>query len=298
MKIFLTHSAGHLRHSLLKHGCDIARYESYEFADGERGYRLREEVKGKPVAIIASILQDPGSLFELMALDRLVSENGAAETVLIIPYLGYARQDRPSRPGEGSLGIMVAEILRDMEPSRVLALDIHSHLIGHVLGQSLTEISALPLFANLLVRKRPDVIVSPDAGSLPRAEQLASLLDPHPQVATIDKVRPRPNVAVAKRLHGDVQGKKVVIVDDIIDTGGTLAQAVKLVSQNGAVSIRLAATHGIFSAEARERLSRLPVEEILVTNSLPQVRFTKIRILDMVPLLLAGLSVVEIPRRS
>jgi ribose-phosphate pyrophosphokinase len=290
MKLFLTSSTQHLRRSLINCGCNIGRYESYTFADGERGYRLKENVKRKQVVITASILPSPESLFELMALNRLVSENGAAKTTLIIPYLGYARQDRPGRPGEGSIGIMVADLIRDMKPSRLFTVDVHSNFIREVLDQSVTEISALPLLASALANQRPDVIVSPDAGSLSRAEQLAALLEPHPGVATIDKVRPRPNVAIAKRLHGDVRGKKVLIVDDIIDTGGTLSEGLKLVSQNGAQSICLAATHGIFSGKARERLSRLPVEEILVTNTLPQIRFKKIRVLDIVPLILDALA--------
>jgi ribose-phosphate pyrophosphokinase len=95
---------------------------------------------------------------------------------------------------------------------------------------------------------------------------------------------------MAKHLRGDVRGKRVLIMDDIIDTGGTLSEAVKLVSQNGSRSVRLAATHGIFSGEARDRLSHLPVEEILVTNTLPQIRHPKIRVLDMVPLILRTLK--------
>jgi len=106
----------------------------------------------------------------------------------------------------------------------------------------------------------------------------------------IEKVRPKPNVAIARTLHGDVRGKDVLIVDDMIDTGGTLSEAVKLASQNGARRIRLAATHGIFSGEARERLSRLPIEEVLITNTLSQIRHKKIRILDITPLALAALG--------
>jgi ribose-phosphate pyrophosphokinase len=105
----------------------------------------------------------------------------------------------------------------------------------------------------------------------------------------IEKVRPRPNIAIAKKLHGDVKGKKVVLVDDIIDTGGTLAEGIKVVSEKGARSIGLAATHGLFSGHARERLSRLPVKEILVTNTLPQIRYPKIRVLDVTPILLKAL---------
>jgi ribose-phosphate pyrophosphokinase len=286
MKLFLTHSTQHLRRSFKKCACDIGLFESYAFADGERGYRLKEEIKRKSVAIIASILPNPESLFELMVLHRLVLENGADKIALVIPYLGYARQDRPTQPGEGSMGIMVVEMLQRMNSSQLILFDVHSDLIRKALGPSVMELSALPLFADALSKHPPEVIVSPDAGFVERADQLAKLLSPRPHTAMIEKVRPHPNVAIAKRLHGNVRGKDVIIVDDMIDTGGTLSEAVKLVFQNGAKSICLAATHGIFSGQARERLSRLPIREILITNTLPQIRSPKIRILNMVPLIL------------
>jgi ribose-phosphate pyrophosphokinase len=290
MKIFLTQSTQHLRSAFIRSGYQIGRYEFYSFADGERGYRLRENVKGRSVAVVAAILPSPESLFELMVLYRLVCENGAAKTTLIIPYLGYARQDRPSRKGEGSIGIMVAKFIRHMKPSRLFVVDPHSPLIRKALGSSETEISVLPLFSIALRKDPPEVIVSPDAGSVERTKKLAESLPHRPRTAFIDKVRPRPNVAVARGLRGDVRGKNVLIVDDIIDTGGTLSEAVKLVSQNGATQIRLAATHGIFSRDARRRLTGPLIQEVLVTNTLPQIRDPKIRILDIVPFLRAALG--------
>ena len=111
MKIFLTDSTQHLRRSLKKRGYDIGWIKYYTFADGEHGYRLRDEVQRRSVGIIASVLPNPKSLFDLMALYRLVQENGARKTVFIIPYLGYSRQDRRSQPGEGSIGVMVVDLL-------------------------------------------------------------------------------------------------------------------------------------------------------------------------------------------
>ncbi len=285
MKLFLTDSVYHLKRSFKKHGFDVGRVESYAFADGECGYRIGDTVEGERVGIIGSILPGPQSLFDLMALHHLACENGAQETTLLVPYLGYARQDRPSRPGEGSIGVMVVELLQKLKPSQLILIDVHSDLIRKAFEPSVRELSALPLFAKALSKRPPDVIVSPDGGYLERAKQLAGLFDPRPDVAVIDKIRPRPNVAIAKELHGNVRGKEIVLLDDIIDTGRTLVEAVKLVFQEGARTVRLAATHGIFSGEGRKRLSRLPVDEILVTNTLPQIRHPKIRILDIVPLI-------------
>jgi ribose-phosphate pyrophosphokinase len=290
MKLFLAETAKHLRRNLKKYGCETAQYESYGFADGERGYRLKESVRGESVVLIASILPNPGSLFEIMVLHHLALENGARETTLVIPYLGYARQDRPTKSGEGSIGIMVVEWLQKMNPSQLILFDVHSDLIRKAFRPFVTELSALPLIANALAKHPPDVIVSPDTGFVSRAKSLQKLLKSKPSLGVIEKIRPKRNVAIAKHLHGDVRGKDVLIVDDMIDTGGTLSEAVKLVSQKGAQNIRLAATHGIFSRGARDRLSRLPVEEVLITNTLPQIRDKKTRILDITPLVLDAMA--------
>ena len=230
------------------------------------------------------MLPAPESLFDLLALHRLLLENGAAEITLIIPYLGYARQDHPGKKGEAGIGVMVAQLLRQTKAAKLIVCDLHSERIRKALGRSVLELSALPLFAGAVAKRPPKVIVAPDGGSAPRAQHLAKLLAPLPDVAVIDKFRPRPNVAVARHLRGDVRGKDVLIIDDMIDTGGTLVEAVRLLIENGATAIRIAATHGIFSAGARERLSALPIDEILVTNTLPQARRAKIRCLDIVPL--------------
>ncbi len=290
MKLFIAGSAKHLGRNFAKCGCEIGQHKSYVFADGERGYRLGESVRGKRVALIASVLPNPESLFEISAVLRLFRENGAREATTVIPYLGYARQDRPAKPGEGSIGIMVVELLRRMNPSRLVFIDVHSDLIRKAFRPFAAELSALPLIADTFSKHPPDVIVSPDAGFVPMAGRLQKLLKPRPELAVIEKVRPRPNVAIARHLHGNVRGKEVLIADDMIDTGGTLSEAVKLVLQKGARGIRLAATHGIFSGGARRRLVSLPVREILVTNTLPQVRFRGIRVLDISPLVLDALA--------
>ncbi len=284
MKLFLADSAKHLARNIKKHRFEIGRYESYVFADGERGYRLKEDIREESAVFIGSVLPNPESLFEILAFHRLARDNGARNIVFFIPYLSYARQDRPARPGEGSIGRMVIETLQRVNPSKLILFDVHSDLIRKTFRPFVTELSALPLISDYLAKSPPDVVVSPDAGFVSRAAKLQKLLKPEPSLAVIEKARPKPNVAIAKHLHGDVRKKDVLIVDDMIDTGGTLSEAVRLVSQNGARSIRLAATHGIFSGDARERLNHLPVKEVLITNTLAQIRSPRIRILDITPL--------------
>lgn len=207
MEYYLTGSAEHLRFSLRKQGCAVGRYEVSAFADGERRYRLKGDVLGKSVTIVASVLPSPESLFDLLALYRLLQENGAARTDLMVPYLGYARQDRRTHGGEASIGVMVVELLRSIKPSLLFVLDVHSDRIRKALGRSTVELSALPLFAAALAKRPPEVVVAPDAGSIQRARRLAELLKSRPEIATIEKVRPRANVASALRLNGDVRGR-------------------------------------------------------------------------------------------
>ncbi|MEW6681329.1 MAG: ribose-phosphate diphosphokinase [Nitrospirota bacterium] len=287
MKWFLTPSTVHLREMLAERGKALGGYETVRFADGERSYRLTEDVSGRAVTLIASVTPDPTSLFDLLALFRLLEENGSHTPSVVVPYLGYARQDRPVRPGEGSLGVMVAELLRNLQPAGLRVLDVHSPRIVEALGPRAIELSALPLFAEHVSRGEPvDVVVAPDAGARHRAQTLAAQLIPNAEVVIVEKARPRPNVAVARTISGEVKGRHVVIVDDMIDTGGTICEAVRLVSERGARSIRLAATHGIFSQDARERISRLPVRNTWVTNSLPQPAHERIQVLDITPILL------------
>ena len=287
MKWFLTSSTAHLRDALVGRGEALGGYETVRFSDGEHGYRLTEDVNGQPVTLLAYVTPDPASLFDLLALFRLLGDNGSQTPSVVIPYLGYARQDRPAQAGEGSLGVMVAELLRNLQPAELRVLDVHSPRIVEALGPRAIELSALPLFADQFARGEPvDVVVAPDAGARRRAQTLADRLVPKAEVAIVEKTRPRPNVAVARTISGDVKGKHVVIVDDMIDTGGTICEAVRLVSERGARSIRLAATHGIFSQDARERIIRLPVRDTWVTNSLPQSAHERIQVLDITPILL------------
>lgn len=257
------------------------------FADGERAYRLTEDVRRLPACVVGSVTADPGSLIDLLAVFRSLRDNHSQIPRFVVPYLGYARQDKSSDPGETAVGVMIAEILRNANPAAIAVVDPNSMIAAEALGPSAQVISAIPLFADELQKgERVEVVVAPDEGATARAMQLASRLGAEVQTAWIEKSRPKANVSQAKALNGDVKGKHVVIFDDMIDTGGTMIEAVRIVSKAGALSIRLAATHGLFSKGADERLARLPVQEIFITNTLPQPRRDHIRVLDISPLLL------------
>lgn len=290
MKFLFTDSARHLKRLFVNRGVDMAAYESFEFSDGELGYRLEQDVKRQTCSIIASVGPDPRSLFDILAVHRLLRENGAHECLLVLTYLGYARQDRRTESGEAAIGIMVAEILRNMNTAKIFGFDLHSDPIRKSLGPNFIELSALDLLAKAINKEEIDMVVAPDEGARHRTARLAKLFDLPLEVGWIEKVRPRRNVAVAKSLHGNVSGKHVLILDDMIDTGGTIEEAVRLVSKSGAMTIRIAATHGIFSGKALDRLSRLPIREIFVTNTLPQKRLPKLQVIDVSTLILESLQ--------
>lgn len=281
MTHFLTESTEHLRRLLINRGAALGGYQNFQFEDGEFGYRLTEDVRREYVTLLASVLPEPATLFDIFAMYRCLKENRSHIPSLVVPYLAYARQDKIGQPGEGGIGLMVAEQLRNLNPRRLYVFDVHSQSILDALGQSAVSISPIPEFAQKFGRMTEiDCIVAPDKGAIDRAEAMSSELGGL-ETVRIEKERPSPNVAVAKRLDGSVKGRHVLIVDDIIDTGSTIESAVKLISKQGAASIRVAATHGIFSSGAIERLENLPIQEIHVTNTLPQKRSSLVKVHDI-----------------
>ncbi|OGL95160.1 hypothetical protein A2348_02450 [Candidatus Uhrbacteria bacterium RIFOXYB12_FULL_58_10] len=283
---FLARSTKHLRPLFVNRQAGVGAFDIDSSPEREWNIRINEDVKRKQVTLVGSILPDPNSLFEILTAFRVLRENKSLNPFLVVPYLAYARQDHIAKPGEAAIGIMIAETLRNLNPSSLFVLDVHSRSVIDALGPNAVELSALPLFARTLLDDEPvDVIVAPDQGATGRAKRLAELVGA--EVAVIEKIHPKPNVTQAKSISRDISGKHVVIVDDLIDTGGTIIEAVRLVSKRGASSIRVAATHGLFSNDAREKLAALPIRRLYVTNSIAQERHPNITVLDITPMLLS-----------
>ncbi|MFA5945514.1 MAG: ribose-phosphate diphosphokinase [Patescibacteria group bacterium] len=279
MMTLFAESAKHLKKG------KTARYTKYAFASGEVACTLQANVRGKGSRVIANITPDPASFFEVLALHQLLKDREASTITLVLPYLSYAREDRSTDNAQASLGLMVAEHLR-ATGANISVLDLHSQKVLKALGGRATEITAIPLLAKEVGKLGPvDVVVAPDNGAVHRAGRFAKELPGSPRIATIIKTRPAPGTAKAGKLTGKVKGAHCVIVDDMIDTGGTIAEAVRLLTKHGAKSIRVAVTHGIFSKNAKARLASLPVTAIFVTNSLPQKPHKKFVIVDISGLL-------------
>lgn len=246
--------------------CDVRH-----FADGEILVQLGESVRGKRVYIVQSTCNPVSSnLMELLIAIDACKRASASFITAVIPYFGYARQDRKARPRQPITSKLVASLLERAGANRVITMELHATQIQGFFDIPADDISTLPIIADYFQKKNLEnlVVVSPDHGGTTRARALAERL--HAPIAIIDKRRPRPNVAEAMNIIGDVDGKNVVIVDDIVDTAGTLVAGINLLYEMGAKSVYASCAHGVLSGPAIERLKDSKIVEFICTNTIPQ----------------------------
>lgn len=242
------------------------------FADGESYVKILGDVGGKDVYLVqpsANPVND--SIMELLLMTDAAKRADAKKVTAVIPYLGYARQDRKMEIGEPIAAKLHAKLLQAAGVDKVISFDLHASQIEGFFDNSnnLVHLSAIPELAKYIKGKhlKDVVIVSPDAGGAKRAEKFAEKIDS--PYAIIHKKREKHNEAKAVNLYGDVAGKNCIICDDMIDTAGTIVEAVKMLKDRGAKDVYVCATHGLFSGPAYERLANAPIKEVIVTNTLP-----------------------------
>lgn len=253
----------------------IGKVEIEHFADGEVMVRSLESVRGKSVYVIQSTSNPVNErIMELLVfIDGLKSAN-ARHVNVVIPYYGYSRQDRIARPGEPISAKLIAKLLDTVGVHRIITIDLHTPQIQGFFSCPADVISPISYFGKYYQEKLEKehipfsdvVIVSPDHGSSHRARDLATLI-PGSSIAIVDKRRPAPNKAEVVNIVGDVKGKCCIIIDDIIDTGGTILAATSKLLEKEANHVFVAATHGIFSNNAIELFKESRVEDIVITNS-------------------------------
>ena len=271
-------------------GMDLGPMIRKQFADGELYVQIQESIRGADVYLLQPCCRPVNDSFmELMILIDACLRASARQITAVIPYYGYARADRKTAGRESITAKLVANLIVQAGANRVLAMDLHSAQIQGYFDIPLDHVYGSPVIIDYLASKKlPDlVVVSPDVGGVARARAFAKKLNDAP-LAIIDKRRHAHNVAEVMNVIGDVKGKTAVLVDDMIDTAGTLLEGARLLREEGARQIYACATHAVFSEPAVSRLSSGMFEEVIVTNTIPissSKQFPQLTVLSVANLL-------------
>ncbi len=255
-----------------KLGKPLGKADVRRFSDGEVFVEIGENVRGRDVYVIQPTCRPANDcLMELLIMIDALKRASAKEITAVVPYFGYARQDRKVAPRTPISAKLVSDLFVAAGATRLVSMDLHAGQIQGFSNIPFDNLFSTPVIVDYMKAEFSNigelVIVSPDAGGVERARAYAKRLDC--SVAMIDKRRTAPNVAVAMNIIGDVQGKVAVILDDMIDTAGTLTEAAKAVVDHGAVKVFAAATHGVLSGPAIERISASRIEKVIVTDTIP-----------------------------
>lgn len=255
-------------------GIEPGKVDVFHFADGETLVEFGESVRGKQVYFVQSTYKPVNEhLMELLIAIDAAKRASASNIECIIPYYGYARQDRKAKPRQPITARLVADLLNAAGANRVVTVDLHAPQIQGYFSCPADDLTSVPMMAYYFRKKKEIdlknvVVVSPDHGGTTRARNLANRLNNAP-IAIVDKRRPRPNVCEAQNVIGDVDGKDCIVIDDICDTAGSLTAACQILKDHGAKSVYVCLAHGVFSGEAIERIENSVITEVVVTNSIP-----------------------------
>jgi ribose-phosphate pyrophosphokinase len=266
------------------------------FADGEIFVRIDENVRGRDVFIIQSTAAPAENIMELLLLIDAANRASAARVTAVLPYFGYARQDRKDQPRVAIGAKLLANLIVEAGADRVVSIDLHQHQLQAFFDIPVDHLYALPVFAEHFTERKlePLAVVASDVGAAKMARGFARRLGG--EIAMIDKRRPTHNVAEVVNVVGDVRGKNCLLPDDMIDTGGTVAGAVLALKEHGAKDIYICATHALLSGPAVERLSELPVKEIAVTDTIlvpEEKRWPGLRVLSVAELLARAIHYIH-----
>lgn len=290
LKVFTLNSNPELAEDIArKIGLPLGKCSVSTFSDGEIQINIEESVRGCDVYVIQSTSAPVNRhIMELLIMiDAL--KRASAETInVVIPYYGYARQDRKAQPREPITAKLVADILQVAGASRVVTLDLHAPQIQGFFNIPVDQLVGVPILGDYWESMNLDdvVVVSPDHGGVSRARQLADRLGA--PIAIIDKRRPRPNVSEVMNIVGDVKGKTAILIDDMIDTAGTISLAADALMNSGAKEVHACCTHAVLSGPAMDRIGQSGIKKLVVTNSIPlaeEKKTDKITVLSVAPLI-------------
>jgi len=259
------------------------------FSDGEIQVKIVDNIRGKCCFVIQSTSSPVNeNLMELLIIADALKRASAKKITAVVPYYGYGRQDRKAEPRVPITARLVANLFAVAGITRVLTMDLHAGQIQGFFDIPVDHLYGRPVLLSYFESKKLKdvVIVSPDAGGVERARSFAKYLNA--ELAIVDKRRPRPNEASIMNIIGEVKNKTCIILDDLVDTAGTLAKVADAIKAKGAVKVFAAVTHGIFSGEAKRKIHDSCIEKIVITDSIPLLRnaFTeKIEVISIAPIL-------------
>ena len=271
LKIFALNSNRPLAQKIADEvGVELGKLSVDRFSDGEIQINIEESVRGDNVYVIQSTSAPVNdNLMELMIMIDALRRASANTINVVLPYYGYARQDRKARSREPITAKLVANMLQNSGVTRIVALDLHAAQIQGFFDIPVDHLMGAPLLADYFINEgvaANAVVVSPDHGGVTRARALAEFLKA--PIAIIDKRRPRPNVAKIMNIIGDVKGKKCIMIDDMIDTASTISKGAQALMDAGAEEVYASATHAVLSGPAIERLDNSPLKQVVVTDSI------------------------------
>jgi ribose-phosphate pyrophosphokinase len=269
-------------------GVALGKTQITRFSDGEVQAKIVENVRGADCFVIQPTCAPVNeNIMELLVISDALRRASARRITAVVPYYGYGRQDRKAEPRVPISAKLVANLIVASGVSRVLAMDLHAGQIQGFFDIPVDHLYGTPVFLEYLRSKdiKDMVVVSPDAGGVERARAFAKHLNA--DLAIVDKRRPRPNEAAIMNIIGEVKGKTAVILDDMVDTAGTLTKVAAAIKDKGAIQVFAAASHGVLSGSAIQRINESPLEELIITDSIPLngKQSEKIRVLTIAPLL-------------
>ena len=289
LKLFTGNANPELAREIAEYiGTKLGDAQVKHFSDGEISIMIDESVRGDDVYIIQPTCTPVNdNMMELLIMIDAVRRASAKRITAVLPYYGYARQDRKSRGREPITAKLVANLITQAGARRVLAMDLHAQQIQGFFDIPLDNLMGLPILADYYKHKDTEnlVVVSPDMGGVARARNLAEQIGV--PLAIIDKRRPRPNVSEVMNIIGDIEGKEVILVDDMIDTAGTITNGAQALMDRGAKCVDACCTHPVLSGPAIERIEKSPIQELVTTNTIPlgDKKCDKIKVLSVAPVI-------------
>ncbi|MBP1932460.1 ribose-phosphate diphosphokinase [Ammoniphilus resinae] len=290
LKVFTCNSNPQLAKEIADHiGLPLGNSEVVRFSDGEIQIKLNESVRGADVFVIQSTSAPVNqNLMELLIMIDALKRASAKSINCVIPYYGYARQDRKARARDPITAKLVANLLETAGAHRIITMDLHATQIQGFFDIPVDHLLGVPILAKYFEEKELEdiVVVSPDHGGVTRARKLAERLQA--PIAIIDKRRPEPNVAEIMNIVGNIEGKTAILIDDIIDTAGTITLAANALVESGAKGVYACCTHPVLSGPAIERIAKSKIQELVVTNSIalaPEKVLPNVKMLSVAPII-------------